>query len=324
MKKTGLTYGITILIVSMIALNIGLNFALGADYRTLIVDGSTTVFPIVSSASDYYMDSNKDDEITVTGSGSGTGIASLIAGTADIAMASREMKYSEKIDLPNWNEITIAGDGIALIVNPSNTITQLTMVEIMGIYNGTYSNWNELGGADLEMVVINRESTSGTRGFFYDHIMNQTDFRVDAQIVEKNSNGAIATEVSNTPAAIGYVGLGYITEDVKPLKVNNHLGDFIEPTVQNVIDEIYPISRSLYLYTDGTPAGLAKDFIDYLLSPTGQAIVEDESFVPIDEVGVLPTLGEDTSTIGGFPLWIVLTLSPVFYTLIIYRIKQKR
>lgn len=324
MRKNVFSYGITILFVMFFALTLGNNYALGADSRTLVVDGSTTVFPIASAASDFYMDVNLDDTITVTGTGSGTGIASLIAGTAEIAMASRTMKDSEKTDLPNWKEITVAGDGIAIIVHPSNTITQITLPEIMGIYNGTYSNWNEIGGPDLEMVVINRESTSGTRSFFHDFVMDETDFRVDAQIVEKSSNGAVATEVGNTPAAVGYIGLGYLSDSVKGLDVKNDAGNYVEPTVQNVLDGFYPVSRSLYFYTDGTAEGLAKDFIDYILSSTGQAIVADEGFVPVGEVGDLPTIVGEENKILGFP---PLALLPVLFAsagLIVYKIKNKK
>jgi len=319
MRKKGFSYGITILFVMFFALILG-NNAMGAESRTIVVDGSTTVFPIASVASDFYMDVNLDDTITVTATGSGTGIASLIAGTADIAMASRAMKDSEKTDLPGWNEITVAGDGIAIIVHPSNSLTQITLTEVMGIYNGTYSNWNEIGGPDLEMVAINRESTSGTRGFFHELVMNETNFREDAQIVEKSSNGAVATEVGNTPAAVGYVGLGYLSEEVKGLHVKNDVGFYIEPSVQNVLDEVYPVARSLYFYTDGTPAdgSLEKDFIDYILSPTGQALVADEGFVPIGEVGVLPTIGEGNS-IPKYILWALLPLILILIGIFTYK-----
>ncbi|MHA1745945.1 MAG: phosphate ABC transporter substrate-binding protein [Promethearchaeota archaeon] len=315
MKKNQLSYRVTIVFVTLFALTmtmtLGNNFAAGAEAetRTVVVDGSTTVFPIASAASDFYMDTHPDDTITVTGTGSGTGIASLIAGTVDIAMASRAMKDTEKTDLPGWNEITVAGDGIAIIVHPSNNLTQITLAQIMGIYNGTYSNWRELGGTDMDMVVINRESTSGTRGFFHDFIMNEMDFREDAYIVEKNSNGAIATEVGNTPAAVGYVGLGYLSESIKPLLVENAAKVYVEPTVQNVLDGVYPIARDLYFYTDGVPVDLAKDFIDYLLSPTGQAIIEDEGFVPVGEVGEMPISEGPTSAIPGFELWVLLPVT---------------
>jgi len=313
MKKNQLSYRITILFVMIFALTLtlGNNFATGAESesRTVVVDGSTTVFPIASAASDFYMDTHPDDTIMVTGTGSGTGIASLIAGTADIAMASRAMKDTEKTDLPGWNEIIVAGDGIAIIVHPSNNLTQITLADIMGIYNGTYSNWSELGGADLDMVVINRESTSGTRGFFHEFIMQETDFREDAYIVEKNSNGAIATEVGNTPASVGYVGLGYLSESVKALLVENDAEVYVEPTVQNVLDEVYPISRSLYFYTNGAPTGLALDFINYILSPTGQAIIADEGFVPVGEVGEVPTTVASSNTIPGFSFWVLLPVT---------------
>ncbi len=177
---------------------------------TLEIEGSTTCFPIVQAAAENYTAQHAGKTITVTGTGSGTGIEQLIAGNVEVAMASRAMKDSEKAELPNWVEYVIAKDGIAIVVNTENTIEQLTMRELKMIYNGTISNWKEVGGSDAPIACINRESTSGTRDFFYENVMDKEDFRSDDQISEKNSNGAVATEVEGNPNAIGYVGLGYM------------------------------------------------------------------------------------------------------------------
>ncbi|MBU7025198.1 MAG: phosphate ABC transporter substrate-binding protein, partial [Theionarchaea archaeon] len=150
--------------------------------------------------------------------------------------------------------------------------------EVKGIYDGTYTNWSDLGGEDMEIVVVGRDSASGTREFFWEHVMKKEDFV--AGMLEKNSNGAVKQTVSQTPGAIGYVGLGYIDSAVKALNIK--VGDKeVEPTIENVKNGSYPISRSLYLLVDGEPQGLAKDFIDFILSDEGQAIVEEEGFVPV-------------------------------------------
>jgi len=251
----------------------------GNGVKTLKIAGSTTVLPIVQKAAEEYMKKHPDVDIQVSGGGSSVGIHQVGEGIADIGMASRELKDEEKSRYPNLKPMVIAKDGIAIIVHPDNPITSLTLEQIRGIYNGTYTNWKEVGGPDKEIVVINRDSASGTREFFWKHVMQKDDFVATA--LEKNSNGAVKQTVSQTPNAIGYVGLGYVDNSVKAVKIKKD-GMEIEPTVENVLNGEYPISRSLYMIANGEPEGIAKDFIDFVLSEEGQKIVEEEGFVPIE------------------------------------------
>lgn len=248
------------------------------EMQTLTIQGSTTVLPIVQKAAEKYMDMHPNVNIQVSGGGSSVGVKSAGEGTVDIGIASREMKDAEKTNYQNLTPIAVAKDGIALIVHPSNSVTSLTVEEVKGIYDGTYTNWSDLGGEDMEIVVVGRDSASGTREFFWEHVMRKEDFV--ATMLEKNSNGAVKQTVSQTPGAIGYVGLGYIDETVKALNIKSG-GKEVEPTVANVLNGSYPISRSLYILVNGKPTGLTKEFIDFILSPEGQAIVEEEGFVPL-------------------------------------------
>lgn len=253
-------------------------FGGGRKIQTLSVTGSTTVLPIAQKAAEKYMDMHSDVNILVSGGGSSVGVKSAGEGTVDIGMASREMKDAEKNGYPSLEPVVVAKDGIALIVHPSNAVVSLTVDQVKGIYSGTYTNWSEVGGEPLEIVVIGRDSASGTREFFWEHVMRKEDFV--ATMLEKNSNGAVKQTVSQTPGAIGYVGLGYVDETVKAVKIKSDVRE-VEPTVANVQNGSYPISRNLYFLVNGEPTGLIKDFIDFILSSEGQAIVEEEGFVPI-------------------------------------------
>jgi phosphate transport system substrate-binding protein len=246
------------------------------EIQTLIVDGSTTVFPIAQSAADEYMDQHENVDIQVTGTGSSNGISAVSSGSAGIGMASRELKSTE----PALEKHVVAKDGIAIIVHKTNTVTQLTTEQVKGIYNGTYTNWNQLDGNDAEIVVVGRDSASGTREFFYEHVMGKEEFV--STMLEKNSNGAVHSTVSTTPGAIGYVGLGYVDDEISALSIyNEDEASYIEPTVQNVLDKKYPIYRDLNMFTDGPATGLAKEFIDFIQSDEGQEIVTKAGFVPI-------------------------------------------
>jgi phosphate transport system substrate-binding protein len=248
------------------------------EIRTLSVTGSTTVLPIVQKSAEKYMDMHNDVNILVSGGGSSVGVKSAGEKTTDIGMASRDLKDSEKTDYPSLNPVVIARDGIALVVHPSNSVSSLTVEEIKAIYKGEYTNWSELGGENLEIVVIGRDSASGTREFFFEHVMNKEDFV--RTMLEKNSNGAVKQTVSQTPGAVGYVGLGYLDETVKTVSIKVGTTE-VEPTVANIQNGSYPIARNLYILVNGEPEGLIRDFIDFILSPEGQAIVEEEGFVPV-------------------------------------------
>jgi phosphate transport system substrate-binding protein len=279
-KMEGKNIGILAVVVVVILIGAYAAGFFGGDQEieTLSVTGSTTVLPIVQLTAEKYMDLHSTVNILVSGGGSSVGVKSVGEGTADMGMASRDMKDEEKTSYPDVKPIVVARDGIAVIVHPSNPVSSLTVEEIKGIYKGIYTNWSELGSDDMEIVVIGRDSASGTREFFWTEVMDKEDFV--ATMLEKNSNGAVKQTVSQTPGAIGYVGLGYIDETVKAVKVREGSRE-IEPTVENVKNGSYPISRSLYLLVKGEPTGLAKDFIDFILSEEGQRIVEEEGFVPV-------------------------------------------
>jgi len=245
---------------------------------TLKVTGSTTVLPIAQAAADAYMDDHPMTDIQVAGGGSSVGVQSVGEGTADIGMSSRELKAEEKTRYPDLQSTVVASDGIAIIVNKANTVSGLTLVQLRGIYNGTITNWKAVGGPDQVIVVVGRDSASGTREFFWESVMKKENFT--ATQLEKNSNGAIRQTIVQTPGAIGYVGLGYIDAEVRavPIMVN---GTPVDATVATVLSGKYPISRPLLMITQGPPSGVAKSYLDFILSPAGQKIVTGEGFVPV-------------------------------------------
>ena len=245
---------------------------------TLSITGSTTVLPIAQLTAEAFMAENSGADLQVSGGGSSVGIQAVGDGTADIGMASRDLKDTEKGKYPDLVKHVVAIDGIAVVVNPANTVDSLTLDQMRGIYNGTYTNWNEVGGPDLEVVVTGRDSASGTREFFHEIIMKKEDF-VNTQL-EKNSNGAVKQTVVQTPGAIGYVGLGYIDESVKALSVDAGNAP-VAPTIQNIESGTYPIARELYMFTRGEPTGLAAAYLTFISGPEGQQIVRDEGFVPL-------------------------------------------
>lgn len=252
----------------------------GSARESISLSGSTTVLPVAQAAADAYMNTHPNTEIMVIGGGSSVGIQAAGEGTASIGMSSRDLKAEEKTRYPDLVSTVIGNDGIALIVHPSNTVAPLTLEQVKGIYQGKYTNWKDLGGPDMAIVVVGRDSASGTREFFHEKVMNKEDFM--AGQLEKNSNGAVKQTIAQTPGAIGYVGLGYIDGTIRavPILVN---GTPVEPSVRTVLDRQYPISRPLILITKGEPTGLAKDYIRFLLGQEGQKILEKEGFVPLGQ-----------------------------------------
>ena len=249
----------------------------GATGR-ISVTGSTTVLPIAQALAERYMDLNQGADIRISGGGSSVGVAAVGEKTAGIGMASRELKEAETAKYPALKPIAIARDGIAVIVHPSNTVPHLTLDQVRGIYAGNVTNWKDVGGQDQQIVAIGRDSASGTREFFTEKVMGTTN--TTATMLEKNSNGAIQSSVAPNPGAIGYVGLGYVDATVRavPLSVD---GTTVEPSIENVIDDRYPVARELYFVTSGDATGLARDFIAFALSDEGQQIVEKEGFIPV-------------------------------------------
>jgi len=250
-----------------------------AGSKTIKISGSTTVLPIAQNAADAFMTANAGTNIQVSGGGSGVGVQQIGDKLVDIGMSSRDITKDELAKYPSFVITPVALDGIAVIVNPNNNpVNSLTIPQIRDIYSGKVTNWKDVGGKDMTIVVIGRDSASGTRTFFTDTVMNKTNY-VKTQF-EKNSNGAIQQSVAQTPGAIGYVGLGYIDPTVKALKISVN-GTLVEPSIKTVLDKTYPISRSLLFITNGQPNGVVKNYIDYIMSPEGQKLVTKDGFVPI-------------------------------------------
>lgn len=264
--------------ISMILL-IGFIGCIGGETesKTLSLAGSTTVEPIATRAAEVYMEKHPGVKVTVQGGGSGTGIKMVGEGTADIGNASRKIKDKERDLYPDLAGTIIAYDGIAIVVYPSNPVTNLTKQQLQDIYAGKIRNWNEIGGEDKEIVVVTRAEGSGTRDTFIELVMNKGKVEETPAVIQKPSNGAVKSTVAGNENAIGYIGLGYVDSSVKSMKI-----DGIAPSSTTVKGGTYPISRALYMYTKGSPSGLAKDFIDFILSSEGQNIVEEKGFIRID------------------------------------------
>ncbi len=258
--------------------------------ETIENKGSDTIVNLALAWAERYQELHPDIRISVTGGGSGTGIAALINGTVDIANASRKIK-PEEIEAARANgtepvEFVIARDAIAVIVNPENPVDQLTLQQISDIYSGKINNWSQVGGEDRPIVRLSRETNSGTHVYFLEEVLrmgqkeNKTLFSPDTLLMP--SSEGISAEIRQNPNAIGYDGLGYVTEDMKVIGILRIAeGDTIWPSADTVNDGTYPIARDLYMYTAGQPTGVVKTYLEWILSPEAQAIVTELGFVPI-------------------------------------------
>ncbi|MCJ7519850.1 MAG: PstS family phosphate ABC transporter substrate-binding protein [Anaerolineaceae bacterium] len=252
--------------------------------------GSDTLVNVALAWAERYQKDHPEVQISVTGGGSGTGFAALINGTIDIANASRGIK-PEEIDQAKKNgfepvEFIVANDAIAVIVNPKNPISELTLEQVSRIYKGELTNWKELGGEDRPIVRLSRETNSGTHVYFLETVIrleskeDKSIFSADTLLLP--SSEGIISEVSDNPNAIGYDGLGYVTPQVKMVALAaSPDGPFILPSARTVTNKEYPISRHLFMYTRGEPQGAEKDYLDWILSPEAQAIVTELGFVPV-------------------------------------------
>ena len=246
----------------------------GKDSKDLIISGSTTVQPIVTRASETYSTEHPSVRIGVEGGGSGTGINMVAEGSVGIGASSRELTAQEKTKGPDLVTTTVAIDCIAIVVNPSNTIKDLTLQQVRDIFSGKIKNYKEVGGPDRPIVLVEREDGSGTRSMFESMVMGKTD--VSDGALQKPASGAIRFTVAGYENAIGYVGIGYLDDSIKAISLNGS-----SPDEENVRNKRYPLSRNLYLITKRQPQGISKDFIDYILSPEGQDIVKHEGFIKI-------------------------------------------
>jgi phosphate transport system substrate-binding protein len=257
--------------------------AVGSELEgTINVQGSDTLLNVASAWSEAFMDENPGVDISVQGGGSGTGIAALINGTVDFANSSRDIK-DEEVTQAEGKGITpvehkVAIDGIAVVVNPANGVEGLTLEQLGAIFRGEITNWSEVGGADANIVVLSRDSSSGTYEYFKEAVVaaenKDAEYAAAAKLLP--SNQAIADEVKANKAGIGYVGLGYLTGDVKVVAI-----DGVKASIGTAADGSYPISRYLYMYSNGEPDGVMKAYLDWILGAEGQKLVEDEGFVPL-------------------------------------------
>src|SRR5215212_10856677 len=251
--------------------------------------GSDTIVNLALAWAEKYQAEHPEVRISVTGGGSGTGIASLINKTVDIANASRQIKDEELSEAKSNGvdpvEHIIARDAIAVIVNPENPVSQLTLQQIADIYSGKFSNWSEVGGEDRPIVRLSRETNSGTHVYFLETVLrlgnseDTTLFSMDTLLLP--SSEGIVSEVRQNPNAIGYDGLGYVPKDLKMIAIAEQQGGaYVLPSIPTVNDKTYPIARDLYMYTDGEPTGIIKDYLDWILATDAQQIVADLGFVP--------------------------------------------
>jgi phosphate transport system substrate-binding protein len=252
--------------------------------QTIKISGSTTVLPIVQKAADQYMAAHPDADIQISSGGSGVGIQAIGAKTVDIGMSSREVTKDEMKKYPNFVVTSVAQDGIAVVVNPANEIQFITLDQIKDIYLGKITKWTQITGANVpntnnQIVIIGRDSASGTRTYFDETLLLKAT--PTKTMLEKNSNGAVLQTIAQTPGSIGYVSIGFVSKDVKALPIWYNAQKFVAPTIDNVKSKTYPVSRDLYVITNGQPTGLAGDFIKYILGPDGQKIVADEGYVTL-------------------------------------------
>jgi phosphate transport system substrate-binding protein len=266
--------------------------------------GSDTMVNAVQMVAEVFMKDYPHIFVAVTGGGSGVGIASLINKTCDVASASREMKAKE-IEIANQHgvypkEFVVAYDGVAVIVNKNNPVDKLTIDDLHKIFTGEATSWKQFGGKDLPIVTLSREVSSGTHMYFKEEVIqlgkkdSRDEFSKETLLL--TSSQAIVEEVAGNEEAVGYLGMGYLSDRTKALQIGKGGGEFYFPTVENVLKKTYPLSRGLYAYTNGEPQGVVKLFIDFTLSPAGQKQFTDAGFVPVKAP---PTEATPQSSTGG-------------------------
>jgi phosphate transport system substrate-binding protein len=265
-----------LLLASIVCVMFSVGAAVAAE--NVVIKGSTTVLPIAQAALEAYMKAHPGVNISLSGGGSGEGIKGLIDRTADIATSSREIKAKE-VELAKSKGVdpvahTVAIDALTPIVHPRNKVNGLTIDQLSQIYQGKIKNWKEVGGDNLQIVIVSRDSSSGTFESWGHLVLNNAKVSPRAQL--QASSGAVVQAVSKNRYAIGYVGIGYLNKSVKALTVNS-----VPASAKTALSKEYPIARPLYMYTDGQPQGVVAGFIKFVLSPAGQKLVAGEGFVPL-------------------------------------------
>ena len=266
----------TVFTIVAFALMSGVTFA----GSSIVIKGSTTVLPIAQGTLEAFMKKHPEVQISLSGGGSGEGIKALIDKTTDIATSSREIK-KEEVELAKTKNVNpvasvVANDAIVPVVHPKNKVKNLSIDQLSQIYQGKITNWKEVGGDDLKIVVISRDSSSGTFESWDHFVMKKAKVAPQAQMLA--SNGAIVTAIAKNRYAIGYLGIGYVNKSVKPLQVNG-----ITASIATALSKEYPMSRELYMYTDGDATGDVAKYIAFVKSAEGQKIVVKEGFVPLTD-----------------------------------------
>lgn len=244
----------------------------------LVIKGSTTVLPIAQAGGEAFMKKNPRIQVSISGGGSGDGIKALIDQTTDIATSSRDLK-PEEVALAKSRGVKPVGHKVAIdtivpIVHPGNPVSDLSVEQLSLIYQGKIRNWKEVGGENRQIVMISRDTSSGTYESWQEKILHGAKVSPRAQL--QASSGAIVQTVSRNKFAIGYIGLGYVNQSVKALKVNG-----VEASAQSAKSGKYPVSRPLFMFTNGQPKGPAGDFLKFMLNSEGQKIVAKAGFVPV-------------------------------------------
>ena len=246
---------------------------------TVTVNGSTTVLPAMQLVAEGFMKANPDVTVTISGTGSGNGIKALRDGMTDVAMSSRDLKTKESQDFEAHQKkvtrYTVAHDAIIPVVNPKNAVKGLTMAQLKDIFAGKVKSWDEVGGAKAPIVVVGRDSSSGTFECFQELVMGKT--RVSPRALIQASNGGVVQAVSQNPNAIGYIGVGYMSQETHALDINN-----VKPGMASAKDKTWPIARDLFLFTAGDVKANAANLIKFMLSAEGQKDVQKAGFVPVD------------------------------------------
>ena len=247
------------------------------------IKGSDTVLPVAQQTAERFMNQHPDTRVTVTGGGTGVGISALLDNTTDIAMASRPIKFSEKMKIKSAGEdvaeIVVAYDALAVVAHPSNPVKQLTRQQLEDIFRGKITNWKQVGGDDRKIVVYSRETSSGTYEFFKESVLKNKNYM--ASSLSMPATGAIIQSVSQTKGAIGYVGLAYVSPRVKTLSVSYDGKHYAAPTVENATNKTYPIVRPHYYYYNVKKKAEIDPLVQYILSPDGQDIIKKSGYIPV-------------------------------------------
>lgn len=242
---------------------------------SITLAGSTTIQPLAELMAESFMKANPGVEITVQGGGSSVGVKSAAEATADIGMASREVKQEELTEFPQLSVHVIARDGIAVVAHSEVPLSSLSLEQVRAIFSGEINNWNQVGGPDQVIIVVSREEGSGTRDAFQELVMGK-EALISENAILQSSNGSVRTTVSTTPFAIAYLSFGYLDNSVKVFAV-----DGVEASEANVANGSYPVVRPLNMLTNGEPQGAVKAFLDFILSDAGQALVVAEGYLSV-------------------------------------------